>query len=106
MTSNPQGGPNHGTWWLALAAIPILCCVGPAALAALAASRGLTAASAATGNTRLTALGALLTAIALAVVLRRTRRRRHRTTSPTPNSNAATRIGGARSDRRTGATSG
>jgi len=59
--------PDRGGWWLALLALPVLCCAGPAVLAALGA-----------GSAVLVSAGLLLGCGAAAVLAVRRRRRTRR----------------------------
>ncbi len=67
----PSRKDRAGTGWLALLALPVVCCVGHTALLALAAGTLTSGAGAAAGSEPLAAAGiALVTSAAVAVLLR------------------------------------
>ena len=77
MTGHPSG-PGRSGWWLALAAVPVLCCAGPALLAALGAGGVGAVVGGATGSGVLALVGVLVVvgALALLALLPRGGRRR------------------------------
>ena len=64
-----------GSRWLALLALPVLCCVGHAVLLALGVGSLAAVTGAVTGRVVLLTAGLVLAVVAGAVVLHRTRRR-------------------------------
>ena len=64
-----------GGWWLALLAVPVLCCAGPALLAAVGVGSVAALFAAGTGRTVLTVTLALVVLATVAVLTARTRRR-------------------------------
>ena len=64
-----------GSRWLALLALPVLCCVGHAVLLALGVGSLAAVTGAVTGRFVLVAVGLVLAVVAGAVVLHRRRRR-------------------------------
>jgi len=75
MTGKRPPRSGRGGWWVALAAVSVLCCAGPAVLAALGAGSLGAAVGSTTGNVALAVVGVLVAAVALLVLLRRGERR-------------------------------
>lgn len=75
MTGQQPDGPKHSGWWIAAAAVPILCCAGPALLTALGVSGLGAVVGGATGNLALAAFGVCAAGVAVLLLLRRSGRR-------------------------------
>ena len=60
-------------WWVALLAVPILCCAGPALLAAIGVGSVSVLAGGLTGATGLIVIGLLAVGVAIALAWRRSR---------------------------------
>jgi hypothetical protein len=69
-------GTPSGRGWLALAALPVLCCVGHVLLVALGVGSLSAVVGGVTGSVVLAGLGLLLVAAAALVAVRRTKVRR------------------------------
>jgi hypothetical protein len=70
-----RGREASGRWWLALLALPILCCAGTALFAALGAGSLIVAVGGLAGSALLAAAGvAILLAAAVLALRRRVRR--------------------------------
>ena len=68
----PESGERSG-WWVALLAIPVLCCAGPALLAAIGVGSVSVLAGGLTGATGLIVIGLLAVGVAIALAWRRSR---------------------------------
>ncbi len=69
MTGKQSKRSDRSGWWFAIAAVPILCCAGPAVLAALGA--GGVAFGSTSGNLAVAVIGVLVAALGLLSFLRR-----------------------------------
>ena len=84
----------NGRWW-PLLALPVLCCVGHVVLLAVGVGSVTALVGGAVGSAVVGATGIVLTAVAVAVLLRR-RERRVATSSADPDLTGSTRDGGPR----------
>lgn len=71
MTEPQEPKKDRGGWVVALLAIPVLCCAGPALLAALGAGSVGALLGGATGSVALAVAGLVLVCLAVAVIARR-----------------------------------
>ncbi len=75
MTSPREPKQGGGGWMVALFALPVLCCAGPALLAAIGAGSVGALLSGATGSVALTVAGLAVVGVSVAVLARRRARR-------------------------------
>lgn len=65
--------PERSGWWVALLAVPVLCCAGPALLAAAGIGSVGALAGGLAGGAALTVIGLLVVGVAVALAWRRSR---------------------------------
>lgn len=76
MTGPDGDKPNRGAWWLALPAVIVVCCAGPAVFASLGAGSVGVLVGGATGSAAVAGDGLLVVLVACVVVVRRRKTRR------------------------------